>query len=371
MSNKKTKKTNIKSEPAAETAAVEATPELPTIKALTDAQVATFPKYVKRWIDIGMSTEPCNVEEATKYAAEAYINAGLTPATIRVGPFNNPIEAALAEHLLVKWSEESRSFGAEGPQTDSDMDLLNKALMDEVANIIASGKIPEGVSIKNQIYGNHEYWLSCYDFFENECGIEACKQLSGLKKLAGVCGWWTPLSNIIILQHRPLEIHMDEQNRIHNLDGAAIKFRGSSDICDVYAIHGIRVDKKVITRDYGVKEILAEQNLEIKRVMIDLFGQEKFLLGADAQVSKNSDDWGTVYSVQIQDDEPLVMVKVVNSTPEPDGTFKDYFIRVDPNAYGMTPATMSGRAAVASTWRNKDGTYIFSTPEEYDPAIQT
>jgi hypothetical protein len=46
-----------------------------------------------------------------------------------------------------------------------------------------------------------------------------------------------------------------------------------------------------------------------------------------------------------------MMVKVVNSTQEPDGTFKDYFIRVDPNAYG---GLKTARQAIASTWRDED-----------------
>ena len=30
-------------------------------------------------------------------------------------------------------------------------------------------------------------------------------------------------------------------------------------------------------------------------------------------------------------DEPLVMIEVINSTQEPDGSFKTYFLRVPPN----------------------------------------
>jgi hypothetical protein len=69
-------------------------------------------------------------------------------------------------------------------------------------------------------------------------------------------------------------------------------------------------------------------------------------------------------------DEPLVMVKVVNSTPEMDGSFKDYFIRVDPNCRPMLddnkfgdPQELTARNAVASTFGKKG--------EEYDPVFQT
>ena len=56
-------------------------------------------------------------------------------------------------------------------------------------------------------------------------------------------------------------------------------------------------------------------------------------------------------------DEPLVMVKVMNSTPEPDGSFKPYFLRVHPELRPLLqdnqvgePQYMSGRNAVASTF---------------------
>jgi hypothetical protein len=55
-------------------------------------------------------------------------------------------------------------------------------------------------------------------------------------------------------------------------------------------------------------------------------------------------------------DEDLVMVKVVNSTAEPDGSFKDYYIRVPPN-------TRSARGAVAWSFGKEEN--------EYDPAVQT
>jgi hypothetical protein len=49
-----------------------------------------------------------------------------------------------------------------------------------------------------------------------------------------------------------------------------------------------------------------------------------------------------------------VVVKVVNSTPEPDGSFKDYLLRVPPDI--RTP-----REAVAWTFATDD----------YRPAVQT
>lgn len=50
------------------------------------------------------------------------------------------------------------------------------------------------------------------------------------------------------------------------------------------------------------------------------------------------------------------MVKVVNSTPEPDGSYKDYFLRVP-------PTITTAHEAVAWTFGK--------TAETYAPAIET
>lgn len=89
--------------------------------------------------------------------------------------------------------------------------------------------------------------------------------------------------------------------------------------------------------------------------MIERYGQAKYLLDSGAK-EIHSDNYGTLYRKDIEDDEPLVMVKVVNSTAEPDGTFKDYFLRV--------PPTMKrAREAVAWTFGMKE--------TEYEPLAQT
>ena len=59
------------------------------------------------------------------------------------------------------------------------------------------------------------------------------------------------------------------------------------------------------------------------------------------------------------------MVKVVNSSPEPDGSYKDYFIRVHPKLCPMfvdrqfgKPQEMTARNAIASTFGMTGDTYV-------------
>ena len=59
---------------------------------------------------------------------------------------------------------------------------------------------------------------------------------------------------------------------------------------------------------------------------------------------------------EIEDDEPLVMVELLNSTAEPDGSCRTYMLRVP-------PTVMSAREAVAWTFDQP--------PERYEVAVES
>lgn len=73
---------------------------------------------------------------------------------------------------------------------------------------------------------------------------------------------------------------------------------------------------------------------------------------------------------EIPDDEPIVTLDVMNSSPEPDGSFRRYMLRIDPQAYAGKAST-DVLAAMASTWRNADGSLLFRHPEDYQPTMET
>ena len=45
-----------------------------------------------------------------------------------------------------------------------------------------------------------------------------------------------------------------------------------------------------------------------------------------------TDEWGTLHRLPVTGDENIVMVEVVNSTPEADGSEKTYWLRVPPES---------------------------------------
>lgn len=128
--------------------------------------------------------------------------------------------------------------------------------------------------------------------------------------------------------------------RLHCEDGPAVE----SDAENLYFWHGVMVPAFVVTRPDWITldHITREPNAEIRRVMMTRFGEDRYITEIGA-MPIHSDDTGDLYRVDVPDDEPLTMVRVLNSTPEADGSQKPYWIRVD-------PALTTARAAVAWTF---------------------
>jgi hypothetical protein len=154
------------------------------------------------------------------------------------------------------------------------------------------------------------------------------QKLTGLWLIAKNAGWFLPHEKICWISERHNILRRDDRGRLHCENGPALSY---PDGWSIYAIHGVRVPARIIEQpdSLTVAEIEKESNIEIRRVMIERYGQEKFLFDAGA-AEIQCDDFGVLFRKELPGDEPIVMVKVVNSTPEPDGSFKDYFLRVPP-----------------------------------------
>ncbi len=181
-------------------------------------------------------------------------------------------------------------------------------------------------------------------------------------ELARSAGPWWALEGLAILSERPLVLRRDDRGRPHCSNGPAIAW---ADGHEVYSWHGVAVEPWLIT-DPGritIGTIDAEPNIEIRRVLVERFGEERLVREGGAELV-DADEAGRLWRRQLDPVhgwggprlEPVVMVEVVNSTPEPDGSRKTYFLRVPPT---MTTA----REAVA--WTFGLGAV------EYRPAVET
>ncbi len=96
-------------------------------------------------------------------------------------------------------------------------------------------------------------------------------------------------------------------------------------------IHGVRVTQQIVEapETLMVAQIRDETNLEVRRVMLDRFGEDRYIRERGIKpIAK--DDWGELFRADLAGDEPLTLVRVLNSTLDPDGSAKPYYLRVDP-----------------------------------------
>ena len=175
--------------------------------------------------------------------------------------------------------------------------------------------------------------------------------------------WWWPHRDFVMVVERPAEIHRELVNplrprgwgshRLHRDDGPAVVW---PDGWGVYSIHGVRVPRQVVEEPdtLTIEQIGGEENAEVRRVMIDRFGMDRYVREAGGVlVDEDVDELGQprkLWRLDLNGDEPIVVVELVNSTAEPDGSFKRYMLRVPPS---MDTAW----DAVAWTWDMPTGDY--------------
>lgn len=160
---------------------------------------------------------------------------------------------------------------------------------------------------------------------------------------------------------RPSHIFVDSGDRLHRVGGSAIRWR---DGFELFRWHGIAVPERLVCEPETITlvEISGERNAERRRAMLSLYGIERYLADSGAKpLEGGTDDWGSLYEVRHPDGRRTLICKVVNSSPEPDGTFKDYFLRVHPELRPLQrrgdrvtvvgePQALTARNAVASTF---------------------
>ena len=130
------------------------------------------------------------------------------------------------------------------------------------------------------------YWISYYLFPALHLGIkykqEDGDRLNLWAEVSKSCGWWWSYENICIVSDRPKSVHFDEQWQLHNESGPALLFRDSY---SVYANHNVRHEGWFIEHpeQLSVEKIEAEDNAEIRRIMIEKFGYARYLSDTGAK----------------------------------------------------------------------------------------
>lgn len=291
------------------------------ITSLTPEQEAMLPIIRDKWIKIGRCTRPTDEAKAMAAFKKTYI------------------------HAKEKWPGDNKVIWVDSP----------------IAGVKLAEEMGDKTPSEGWCYGQQEAGsLSFYDFFRQTKLLKCVNDLEGFYEAAEESGWWKPYDNCIIATRKPLRVAVEESGDLHHESEKALEYR---DGWGLYRWRGISVPDWVITNPERItaSTIDTEANIELRRVLLERFGFEAYLEEGGFTELDSDPRFGVLYQKEMPgsngaDAELLTLCRVVNSTPEPDGSFNNY-------ALAVPPEMKTAHEAVAWSFQ--------MTPEEYNPQIET
>ena len=199
-------------------------------------------------------------------------------------------------------------------------------------------------------------WASYLSFFRHVAKLPLdYSQWDHYEVLAEISGPRVMTPYFVLVSDRPEVLTVDAQNRPHNDTGPFCRWRDGTAL---YAIHGTYVAGWIVEQPerITVESIEAEQNAEVRRVMIERYGVGKYVRDARFEVlDADLDRLGQPRRLLRRDD--LLVVELTNSTVDADGTRRVYHVPCHPELRPLLPRgelgepqPMTALAAVASTY---------------------
>ncbi|MFI9150069.1 DUF6745 domain-containing protein [Streptomyces sp. NPDC053367] len=254
---------------------------------------------------------------------------------VRTAPWAAERARMLAELGAAGWAAHwSATGGRLWGVTQALVDRIRRGVLEESAGEDRRRETETRLILLDAVLGQHDApWLAAFP--------TGRAPLDGLAAVCRSAGWWWPFAKVAVVCERPVALHRDEAGRLDRGDGPALAF---PDGFALYAWRGMPVPADFLDGldTLTPERIRDEENAELRRVMLEHYGYERYLEDSGAR-PVHQDETGTLWRITLVGDEPVVMVEVVNSTPEPDGTHRTYWLRVP-------PTTMTAREGVAWTF---------------------
>ena len=218
-------------------------------------------------------------------------------------------------------------------------------------------------------------WAAYLSFFRHVSGLNLSvyEKWSHYETATRLGGFRFVHRRFWIVSDFPTTIGRDEQNRAHCDNGPQLAW---PDGWKSYSIHGVRAPGWIVEHpeQITVSAIDAEQNAEVRRVMIERYGVARYVADSEYDVvDRDIDSIGQPRRLLLKrprpnsEDNPILVVELQNSTLEPDGSRKTYHLRVHPELRPLLdngslgePQPHTCLAAVASTFGMTAGEYQLS-----------
>jgi len=188
------------------------------------------------------------------------------------------------------------------------------------------------------------------------------------------CGLFWPRDGLCFAAERPSYFNWDEAGQLHCAVGPSVAYPSG---WSWWHRHGVPLPQQVIEAPERITpEAIRQAAPAARRVMLEHYragepvaGIAAYLRDSGARLLDHDPDFGKLWRIDTDPAVPMLMLEVENRTPEPDGAYQHFLLRVDPE---LRPLRRGGfgkwqhptaRNAVASTFG--------LTGAEYGPQVES
>ncbi len=323
------------------------------ITKLTPHQEARLEEWSKRWIEIGLSTEPADFEKATDAALRGYALAHLKRPMVILrmsSPYGATLGGALAWAMLRElgnkevesqvgsqvwsqvesqvWSQvESQVWSQVESQVESQVrSQVESQVWSQVESQVESQvwsqvesqvRSQVGSQVESQVGSQvwsanaNSYhgafwagWTAYVSFFRDICGWtdSVLDRFEIDEALVKNCGWVWWHENVLAISDKPTVINRDVEGRLHSETGPSIAYR---DGWQLHHWHGTSVpsewieDRATLTPTIALKQT----NVEQRRAACEILGWGNILRSLKAKtIDKDNDpEIGELLEVKLPD----------------------------------------------------------------------
>jgi hypothetical protein len=249
-------------------------------------------------------------------------------------------------------------------------------LLEPALNSVGHGIVGSQTRLAGWAYFGAPLWAPYagqIDYIHWVLGIPLDRHFLDTVERSGL--YWT-LDGICFAAERPTHINRDEAGHLHCEVGPALAYPSG---WSWWHWHGVGVPQSVIEEPerITVEAIGEERHPALRRVMIERYrwgqkthGIAAYLRDAGARRLDHDAAFGTLWHLDLAGEAPTLMVEVRNHSPEPDGTYRHFFLRVHPELRLILTDGTYG-AAQRLTVRNAVASTFGLSGAEYAPDVET
>ena len=335
------------------------------IEELTPEEKALILIVRDEWIKIGLATGPTDRLAAQRAIADAYRLAGMEPPKLWIW-LGSPWAGCIGAWMLTKlpavgdqvrrkvegrvWDQMEdqdqdqvqdevwyhawdQAWGLVGEQLERQMQAQAWTVLRKQVERQMQAKVRDkvGGQVEHQrsqaVYGQQSAgWLASYDLTHRRKRVKL-EALEPLIRSAMSAGWWWPFAGACIITERPCALYHDEAFRLHCDSGPALAY---PDGWAIHAWHGLRIPARLIKHRHKVTpdNIEAEKNAELRRVMLEIFGFDRYIEARGAKLIAEDECLGLprqLFEIDLRG-ERIRVLRVANGTVEADGRQRQFYL---------------------------------------------